>query len=188
MDALTAIATRKSIRKFIDKEIPEDIIRQILKSATRAPSGGNRQPWRFIVVTDREKIRQFDPYYHQPWVEQAPAVIVACADPHDTWAKYDEEDRCYILDTAAAIQNALLTIHILGLGGVWILSCSKRDIRRILGIPRHWQIISIVPFGYFESDDETVHDHTQYDNRKLTSRRPLAEVAFLNGIENPISE
>ena len=178
METLEAIHTRKSIRKFLDKEIPVDVIRKILEAAIKAPSAGNRQPWRFLVVTDREKIKKFDPYDHQSWVENAPAVIVACANPHNTWEKYDEEDDCYILDTSAAIQNILLAIHDMGLGGVWVLTCSKRDIRKLLDIPLHWQIISIIPFGYY--------DETEPLNAKRRSRKPLSKVTFLNSVDNPI--
>jgi nitroreductase len=178
METLEAIHTRRSIRKFLDREIPLDVIRRILEAGIRAPSGGNRQPWRFLVVTDREKIKQFDPYDHQPWVENAPAVIVACANPHDTWEKYDERDTCYILDTAAAIENILLAIHDMGLGGVWILTCSQRDIRKLLNIPLHWQIISIIPFGYYDQADPA--------NTHVRSRKPLSRVAFLDSLDNPI--
>jgi len=177
VETLQAIHTRKSIRKFLDKGIPLDVMRTILEAGIRAPSGGNRQPWRFLVVTDREKIRQFDPYDHQPWVENAPAVIVVCANPHDTWEKYDEEDDCYVLDTAAAIQNMLLAIHDLGLGGVWVLTCSKRDIRRLLNIPLHWRIISIIPFGYYDAEEPI--------NAQQRSRKPLSEVAFLDNVGTP---
>jgi nitroreductase len=175
VETLQAIRTRKSIRKFLDKPVPEDLIRQALQAAIRAPSGGNRQPWRFVVCTDREKIRRFDPLEHQPCVERAPAVIVACANPHDTWAKYDEEDDCYVLDTAAAIENLLLALHDLGLGAVWVLTCSKRDIRKLLNIPLHWQIVSIIPCGYYDNSDPS--------NRRLTSRKPLADVVFWNQCE-----
>jgi len=65
METLEAIRSRKSIRRFLDTEIPLDVIRRILEAGIRAPSGGNRQPWRFVVVTDREKIRQFDPHERQ---------------------------------------------------------------------------------------------------------------------------
>lgn len=105
-------------------------------------------------------------------------MIIACANPHDTWEKYDEEDDCYILDTAAAIQNILLAIHDMGLGGVWVLSCSKRDIRKLMNIPLHWQIISIIPFGYY--------DQTEPKNTQKRGRKPLSEVAFLNSADNPI--
>lgn len=170
METLKAIATRTSIRKFIDKEVPIEIIKKILEAGIKAPSGGNRQPWRFIVVTEKEKIKNFDPEYHQTCVEQAPAIIVACVNPHDTWEKYDENDHCYILDTAAAIQNMLLAIHDQGLGGVWIVSFSKSAVRKQLNIPLHWQILSIIPFGYFEGNNIT------------TPRKALSEVSFLNDI------
>jgi len=111
-------------------------------------------------------------------VENAPAVIVACVNPHDTWEKYDEEDDCYVLDTAAAIENMLLAIHDLGLGAVWCLTCGKHAIRGLLSIPLHWQIVSIVPFGYFDPADPM--------NAPVRSRKPLSQVAFLNGVEHPI--
>jgi nitroreductase len=180
MDTLDTIRTRKSIREFEDREIPQNIIKEILHAAQHAPSGGNRQPWRFIVVTDPLKIKQFDDKYNQPWVKNAPAVIVACADPHDTWEKYDEDDHCYMLDTAAAIQNLILAIHDQGLGAVWVLSCSKHKIRKLLNIPLHWQIISIIPFGYPNLESRV--------NRGRRSRKPLSEIAFLESVETPFTE
>jgi nitroreductase len=174
METLQAISTRRSVRKFLDKEIPITVIKTILGAGLKAPTGGNRQPWRFIVVTDKDKIRKFDPEFHQPCVENASAVIVACANPHDTWEKYDENDQCYILDTAAAIQNMLLAIHDLGLGGVWVLSFSKREVRKQLDIPTHWQIISIVPFGYYE------------DKGSTKTKKTMSDVTFLNSANSPL--
>ncbi|NLI98271.1 nitroreductase family protein [bacterium] len=185
MDAMEAILTRKSVRKFLPKKIPTDIIRKILEAGIRAPSGGNRQPWRFIVVTDRKKIKKFDPYAHQPWVENAPAVIVACANPHDTWERYNENEQCYILDTSAAIENMLLAIHALGLGAVWCLTCSKRDIRKLLNIPPGWQIVSIIPLGYYEMKDFVRAYGKTEKNSDVRPRKPLNEVAFINGPDTP---
>ncbi|HDR06774.1 MAG TPA: nitroreductase family protein, partial [Candidatus Coatesbacteria bacterium] len=68
MDALEALYTRRSIRAFRDEPVPPGVIKKILKAGIQAPSGGNCQPWRFVVVTDREKIEKFDPADHQPWV------------------------------------------------------------------------------------------------------------------------
>jgi len=174
IETLKAISTRRSIRRFLDKDIPIEIIRNVIKAGTLAPSGGNRQPWRFIVVTDKSKLKTFDPYYHQKCIKDAPAVIVACANPHDTWEKYDEDDHCYVLDTAAAIQNMLLSIHAQGLGGVWVVSFSKQAVRKALDIPLHWDIVSIVPFGYYDETDAKV------------PRKEMSEVAFLNGFNKPI--
>ncbi|MEN8152335.1 MAG: nitroreductase family protein [Planctomycetota bacterium] len=168
MELLEAIHTRRSVRSFEDREIPLDVIREILEAGVRAPNGGNRQPWRFVVVRDRAKIAKFDPIAHQACVEKAPAVLVACADPHDTWDRYDENDQCWLLDTCAAIQNMLLAMHDRGLGAVWVITFSKHAVRALAGIPKHWQIVSIVPFGWPAAETT------------LTARRPLEEVAFLD--------
>jgi len=188
MDALEALNTRTSIRAYLDREIPVEVITKILKAGIRAPSGGNRQPWRFIVVTDREKIKEFDPQYHQPWVEGAPAVIVACANPLDTWERYGADDDCYILDTAAAIQNMLLAIHALGLGGVWILSFSKDAVRELCKVPNNWKIISIIPFGYYKKEDSVEFRGGNIPNSKVRPRKPMGEVAFLNSPDDPIED
>ena len=183
METMEAIRTRTSVREFTDEAVPVDKITTILEAGIRAPSGGNTQPWRFIVVTDRDKMAQFDPEFHQSWVEQAPAMIVACVDPHDTWQSYDEDDQFYWFDIAAAIENMLLAIHDLGLGGVWVLSCSKKIIRRLLEIPKHWQIASIIPFGYVKPDDK----EDKPGEANITPRKPLTEVAFLNNAKTPFS-
>jgi len=185
MDALEAINTRKSIRVFTEKKIPLEVIENILQAGIRAPSGGNRQPWRFVVVTDKEKIRHFDPEAHQPWVENAPAVIVACANPHDTWSRYGEDDHCWMLDTAAAIQNMLLAIHAVGLGGVWCLTCGKAEIRKILNIPLHWQIVSIIAFGYYDKEGTQEYEGGMISNERVRPRKPLSEVAYLNDSDCP---
>jgi len=76
-----AIRQRRSIRSFTDKPVPDDIIRELLEAARLAPSASNRQPWRFIVVTDpkeRAKLRRI--CWDQAFIEQAPVVFVCCAD------------------------------------------------------------------------------------------------------------
>jgi len=76
-----AIRQRRSIRKFLDKPVSDEIILELLEAARLAPSGSNRQPWRFIVVTDtseRARLRQI--CLDQAFVEQAPVVFVCCAD------------------------------------------------------------------------------------------------------------
>jgi len=186
METLECIKTRRSIRKFLDKEVPQDVVRKILEASRWAPSGGNRQPWRFILTQDPEKIKTFDPYFHQPWVEQAPAVLVACANPHDTWATYDERDDCFMLDTAAAIQNILLAIHDLGLGAVWILSFSPRAVRKALDVPPHIRILSIVPFGYYELAGEIEFRGGTVSNKAEPFRRPAEEIFFFEEYGVPL--
>lgn len=76
-----AIQERRSIRSFRSDPVPEEMIHQMLEAARLAPSGTNRQPWRFIVVTDaaeRTKLRQM--CWDQVFIEEAPVVFVCCAD------------------------------------------------------------------------------------------------------------
>jgi len=180
METFEALMTRRSIRSFTDREISHDVIEKLLRAGAQAPSGGNRQPWRFIMVTDSAKIKQFDPDGKwQSFVSSAPAVLVACANPHDTWERYDENDQCWVLDTSAAIENILIAMHALGLGAVWTLSFSKNVVRKVCSIPKHWQLISIVPFGYYDAESDV--------NKRMRPRRPLEEVAFLNDADTPFS-
>ncbi len=186
MDLIELIKTRRSIRKFIDRPVEKDKILQILEAGRWAPSGGNRQPWRFIVVTDKEKMRKFDPYAHQPWVENATCMIVVCVNPFDTWERYDENDLCYIQDASAAIQNMLLMIHYLGLGGVWIATFSKKEVKKALKIPKHIQILAIIPFGYYKKGDTLKFFDAKFINAQNVSRKALKEISFFNEFGNPL--
>lgn len=172
METLQAIGTRRSVRAFSGEEVPLALIQSVLEAGVRAPSGGNCQPRRFIVVIDKEKLARLESGYKRPFTKGAAGMIVACANPHDTWAKYGEDDTFgWLLDTAAAIENMLLALHDLGLGGVWIMDIDKRLVRSLLGIPSGWQIVSVIPFGYPAVKEE-----------RLTPRKPLSEVAFLDGM------
>ena len=76
-----AIQQRRSIRKFRDEPVPTEMINELLEAARLAPSASNRQPWRFIVVTDpKERARLRQICWDQAFIEQAPVVFVCCAD------------------------------------------------------------------------------------------------------------
>ena len=113
-------------------------------------------------------------------------MIVVCINPHDTWTAENEEATDHILDTAAAIQNILLAIHDLGLGAVWVTGFSRSAVRKALDIPKHWLINSVIPFGYYISDDAVEFKGSAVKNDGLSPRKPLSDVAFLENINNPI--
>jgi nitroreductase len=185
METLEAIRTRRSVRKFLDKKIDVDILKRILGAGIRAPSGCNSQPWRFIVTTDKKKMKHFDPIRHQPWVESSPAMIVACVDPHDTFEKQDEEATDHFFDVGAAIQNILLAIHDLGLGAVWVTGFSRMAVRHKLNIPKHWLIVALIPFGYYRKNSSTKYRGETIPNDWDRGRKPLSKVAFLEDLQCP---
>lgn len=154
MEAIKAIMTRRSIRRFNDKAVEEKKIETLLRAAMQAPSAHNSQPWHFIVITEREllsAIPEFHPYAKM--LLQAPAAILVCGD-----TRIEESIEYNNANCSAATQNLLLAAHDLGLGAVWlgIYPREKRveEIRRLLDIPRYITPIALVALGYAAEDKE----------------------------------
>lgn len=148
MDAFDALMTRRSIRKFTSKPVPEDKLTEMLRAAMTAPSAGNQQPWHFVVITKRElldKIPSIHP--HAAMAKEAQAGILVCGDP-----KLEKHQGYWVQDCAAATENLLLAIHALGLAGVWTGVHPRPDrevgFRALLNIPDHVIPFAFLPIGY----------------------------------------
>ena len=144
MDILQAIKERRSIRKYSEEPISEDQLNQILEAGRWAPSRGNGQPWKFIVLDDgdiRKELAEVIPA--GKFLAQAPQGTAVVVDPEIS--KHPEQEG------AAAIQNILLAAHALGLGTCWI-SVHGTDwaetAAKVLGIPDEEWLISVVSIGY----------------------------------------
>ena len=151
MKAIECIKTRRSIRRYKDDPIPEDVIQEILDCGRHAPSAHNRQPWAFVVVKDKKKIEKLS-QTHQwaPFVANAQVCIILCC----TETQKDLNKSAMHLSVACAAQNMLLTIHNHGLGSCWTyVQDSKGDkvekkVKKILNIPKHIEVICMLPIGY----------------------------------------
>ncbi len=185
MNILQFIKSRRSIRKFFDKSIEPEKIAIILEAGRWAPSAGNCQPWRFLVITDEKKIQNLDPLFHQPWVEKAPLVIVVLAVPADSKKRYGKGSNYYIMDCSAAIQNMLLMAHGLGLGAVWVGAFSKKAVREQLDIPDIYEVFALIPMGYYSNEDSVKFDGGIFSNRERSRRKNLNEIAFAEDLDNP---
>jgi len=151
MDIFELIKHRRSIRKFDPtKAVDEKTVTKILEAAIWAPSAGNTQCWRFQVVRDPDlKKRLAVEAGHQPFINDAPVVIVVCADLDHVERSYGERGRfTYALqDTAAAIENMWLAVTALGLGCCWIGAFSEDEAARILGLPKNLRPVAMLPIG-----------------------------------------
>ena len=152
MEAIKAIMTRRSIRRFKGKAVEEKKIETLLRAAMQAPSAHNSQPWHFIVITEREllcAIPEFHPYAKM--LLQAPAAILVCGD-----TRIEESIEYNNSNCSAATQNLLLSAHDLGLGAVWLgihpRERRTEEIRRLLDIPRYITPIALVALGYAAED------------------------------------
>ncbi|RLI84327.1 nitroreductase family protein [Archaeoglobales archaeon] len=147
---LDVIFNRVSIRKFQDKDIPEDDLMEILRAGNAAPSAGNLQARDFIIVKDkkmRERIAKAA--LNQMFIAEAPVVVVVCANYPRSMRVYGERGRLYAeQDATAAIENILLAACTLGLGCVWVGAFHEGEVSRLLKIPEYARPMAIIPIGY----------------------------------------
>jgi nitroreductase len=169
VDILDVIRSRRSIRKYKSEAVPDDSIAKILEAGRWAPSGGNIQPWRFVVVknqTTLDVIRKVSPGY----LGATPMAIAICSDRATAQAKGGRLGRDYltIADCSMAAENMLLAAHSLGLGACPIKSFSTAALKEILELPEAIEPELILIIGY---PDETP---------KAPPKHPLEKIAFLD--------
>ena len=167
MDFFDVIHGRRSVRHFADTPIERSQIETILEAGIAAPSAGNVQPWRFVVVESEEARTRLGSALEQRWAAAAPAIIVVCVDPRPSRGRYgDRGSLLYsIQDSAAATQNMLLACVALGLASCWIGAFDEEAIRASLGIKKPITPVAILPIG-----------HSAQASGKQ-ARRPLSEVS-----------
>lgn len=150
MECLDALFGRRSIRRYTDQDVTPDELDVLLRAAMAAPSAGNQQSWRFIVVRDAERRRQLSeatPYASM--LVQAPVALVVCADTRD-----EKHPGYWVQDCSAAIENLLVAANATGLGAVWI-GCHPveervSNVRRICSVPDGIVPMSMVAIGHPE--------------------------------------
>ncbi len=150
MECIEAILSRRSIRKFTDDNVESGDLNTILEAGRMAPTAGNLQPCYFIVVKDPARKKALrEAALDQEVITQADAVIVVCADP-DLSSKYGEKGRNHycLLDCANTTQNMLLAAHSLGYGACWVGGFSERAVKKLMGVPDHFRIVSLIPIGH----------------------------------------
>ncbi|HRR77112.1 MAG TPA: nitroreductase family protein [Ruminococcus sp.] len=158
------IFERISVRKFKDTPVEPEKVKQLLRAAMAAPSASNQQPWEFYVVTDKDTIKQLaaiSPY--AACAENAPLVIVPCYRTKDLrW-----EETVHI-DLACAVENMLLEITSLGLGGVWLCAAPLEDrmskAAKALELPDSLRPFAVVPVGY---PDEHRPQQDRFDEKRI---------------------
>lgn len=151
MDVMQAILTRRSVRKYKDVPIPRSVIADILSAGQHAPSAGNLQNCRFILVDEEEiKDQIAEASFSQTWMKSAPVFIVVCADTSKIEKFYPGRGASlYSSHNAAAIaQNMILVATSHGLGTCWVGDFNERLITRILKISDEYRPHMIITFGY----------------------------------------
>lgn len=139
MDALEAISRRRSVREYTGDSIPREDLEKIVDAGRLAASGSNRQPWDFIVVTDRAMIDKLK--VAAEWMEKAGAIIAVVMDPSSRW---------WVEDGSAAVENMLIASTALGYGSCWLEGYTLRweeEFKTLLDIPKEKRLLTLVPIG-----------------------------------------
>jgi len=159
--AIEVIMNRKSVRSFTGEAIPEEDMTTMLKAAMAAPTGMNRQPWSFVVLTDKESFPTvFEGNFNLRVYQSAGTVVVFCADT--TMAGRDANatpvpNRIWRDDMGACTENFLLAAEALGLGAVWTACYPYPDrmiVKERLGLPAEVVPYSIVAVGHPDGDNQ----------------------------------
>ena len=148
MEALEAIRTRRSIRAYQDRPVPEELILKLLAAAMQAPSARNQQPWQFVVIDDRAILAKIPPFIpNAAMAGKAPLAILVCGD-----LSLEKSEGYWIVDCAAAVENMLLAAHALGLGAVWCgvypREARMEGLGQLIGLPKNVIAHSLVVLGY----------------------------------------
>lgn len=154
MDFYEVIRTRRSIRSYKPDPIPDEVLMRVLDAARIAPSGSNRQPWKFIIVKDDDVKRKVAQACHnQMFIAEAPVVIVACGyNIHWNRGGY-MGDLSMLIDVSIAFTHLILAARAEGLGTCWIGAFDNEEVKKILGIPEDVNVVAITPLGYPKDEE-----------------------------------
>jgi nitroreductase len=148
MDAMEAILSRRSIRRYSGEPVPKEVILELMEAAMSAPSANNEQPWQFVIIDDRrilDEIPRFHPYAHM--LKEASWAIAVCGDLNrEMMSGY------WVQDCSAATQNILIAANAKGLGAVWLGvypdAERAKTVQKLLGLPGHVVPLCFISIGY----------------------------------------
>lgn len=151
MDVMDAIQQRYSVRKYTPEGVEDEVLGRIMEAARLAPSASNVQEWRFVLVTDPNKRRALrEAAQGQRFVEQAPVVIVACAETDERQMACGQY--AYSIDVAIAMEHIALQAVNEGLGTCWIGAFNEEMAREVVGAPASVRVVQLMTLGHPEGE------------------------------------
>ena len=159
---IEALLKRRSVRVFKDAEVPLDMILKAIEVARYAPSAGNKQPWRFVIIREGEKLKDLAKIlrYSRPLMNAKVAVMVL--------ANKDESPTSYMVDASLAAMYFWLALHCIGLGAVWIQTLRNvNELLEFVNAPQNYVPVALFAIGWPAEQPEP------------KERKPLSEITYL---------
>lgn len=146
MDILDTIKTRRSIREYLNKEIERKAIERILEAGRWAPSGLNNQPWKFLVVEDKDVLKGLSKFTKYSQIIQGARLAICVFLDYEFVYNRDKD----LLAIGASIENMLLEAHSLGVASCWLgeIINRKNEVQEFLNIDRDLELMAVVTFGF----------------------------------------
>jgi nitroreductase len=170
MDFYDVVKTRRSVRSYSSEPVGEEVIKRVLESARTAPSANNVQPWRYIVIKNKERINRIASLASgQMFIAGAPVVIALCGEKYldrGSWIS----DNMYLIDTTISMDHLILAARNEGLGTCWIGAFDRKGVEKFLNLPKGIHPIMLTPLGYPKTK-------TAFSDR--TYRREIDQICFL---------
>jgi nitroreductase len=163
------VRTVLAVREYQDKDLPDDLVLRIAEAGRLTASSINRQPWHFVVVRDRETLRELGRMIRSgPYISTAAAAVVVA---------YEHASPFGVSDASRAIQSMVLTAWAEGVGSNWTGFGGLERVREQVGLPGTYEVLAVVPFGYPK----------RALGKGKKKRKPLAEVVSSERFGTPLS-
>jgi nitroreductase len=173
MDLIEGLKTRRSVRSYQDRKVPDTVIEALLETARWAPSAVNNQPWRFCVIKDKERKAKLRGGLRDALIPsskhilEAPVVLVAWYTPALFFKKFQ------VSDVSNAIMHVLLAAHAHGLGTCWIGWFSEDRVKKVAALPKKASVVALITVGYPEDVPEP------------KERKSVKDIAYRETYDNP---
>jgi nitroreductase len=149
MSVLDVIRIRRSVRKYRNDPLPDEVLDQMLEALRLAPSACNNQPWRFIVVRDEQKREALaQASRNQMFMAQAPVIVAGCGIPEQAYKRMGGTGNSADIDVAIALDHLTLAAAEAGLGTCWIGAFDEQAVKLILEVPADVKVVALTPLGY----------------------------------------
>ncbi len=168
MNFLDLVKKRYSVRSFDQREIEKEKLDYIMECVRLAPSAVNFQPWRFVVISDKETLDAVKSTYKREWIQTAPYIIVACANHDESWHRRSDNKDHADIDVAIAIEHLCLAAAEQELGTCWVCNFDAELCRGVMSLPSNIEPVALIPIGY-PADGAEVPEKKRKTMMEITS-------------------
>ena len=164
MSLVDVLLSRRSVRRYEKKTVPEEALKTILEAGRQAPSATNVQPWHFIVLTDDKIKEQLSHGRWNTFIKDSAVTIVGCG-----YIGNDYGRKWSTVDTTIALQNMVIAAWAVGIGSCWIGDFKEEEVKELLRIPEDQKVVALISFGY------------PAEQPGSKQKKPLTEIVSYNG-------